>query len=239
MAKLINNRFRTEYYIVTDPASIGRHKTNDIVLPGALISRFHAKLGTAEGQYYIQDLGSTYGTFVNRRRIDCQRDGLVALKDGDRILIGVKADCPQGEYDLTFNKEEVPAEAAEMILETIAQRETTESAQIKLAQASGGLVVYLSGTFTGPECDAMANNVIAQVQSRPQNVVLHLADVKYLNSYSLGTFIKLRSDLEELGQGFSFAAARGHVLQLLEMVGLTGMIGVYPTLEEALAALQK
>jgi pSer/pThr/pTyr-binding forkhead associated (FHA) protein len=62
---------------------IGRKSDIDIVIVEDMVSRMHAKLVLTNGQVYIQDLGSTNGTFVNGERIK-----RVRLKEGDRILVG-------------------------------------------------------------------------------------------------------------------------------------------------------
>jgi hypothetical protein len=62
---------------------IGRSRTCDLDLPGAVASRRHAEiLGTGKG-FRIRDLGSTNGTFVNGERVE-----QVELSPGDRIQIG-------------------------------------------------------------------------------------------------------------------------------------------------------
>jgi hypothetical protein len=55
--------------------------------PEAKVSRRHARIVLQEGQYYLEDQGSTNGTFVNRgRRLEPgQRH---PLKDGDEIIVG-------------------------------------------------------------------------------------------------------------------------------------------------------
>lgn len=50
------------------------------------VSRRHCKITLAEGQYAIQDLGSTNGTLVNRARV--QPGVPLALHDGDEIRVG-------------------------------------------------------------------------------------------------------------------------------------------------------
>ncbi|MCX7958462.1 MAG: DUF4388 domain-containing protein [Deltaproteobacteria bacterium] len=62
---------------------IGRKSDIDIVIVEDMVSRMHAKIMLNNGQIYIQDLGSTNGTFVNGERIK-----RVRLKEGDRILVG-------------------------------------------------------------------------------------------------------------------------------------------------------
>lgn len=239
MPKLINKRIGAEYYIVTDPASIGRHPSNDIILPGSTISRFHARIGMADGEYYIRDLGSTYGTFVNGRRVECKEDVLVTLKDGDRIALGVSSSSSHGEYDLIFSTEEVPAEAAAGIREAIAKRAKVENGRIAIEEEGGVVVVKLNGAFRGPECDAVVDAITAQVRSRPLDVVIDLGNVTYMNSYVLGTFVKLQMNLQELGRALALASASGHVSRLLEVAGLSAMFGHCPSVEEASEALRE
>lgn len=55
--------------------------------PEAKVSRRHARIVLQDGQYFLEDQGSTNGTFVNRgRRLEPgQRH---PLKDGDEIIVG-------------------------------------------------------------------------------------------------------------------------------------------------------
>jgi Mg-chelatase subunit ChlD len=63
--------------------SVGRGKGSGLHLADRSVSRQHARLRHARGAWFIQDLGSASGTFVNDRRIQAQR-----LNPGDRITIG-------------------------------------------------------------------------------------------------------------------------------------------------------
>lgn len=65
------------------PAIIGRAESCDLKLHGPSVSRRHARLTKESGGYFIQDLGSKNGTFVNGRPI-----GKVELKSDDSIAIG-------------------------------------------------------------------------------------------------------------------------------------------------------
>jgi hypothetical protein len=55
--------------------------------PEAKVSRRHARITVNNGQYFVEDLGSTNGTFINRgkRLTPGQRQ---ALCDGDEIIVG-------------------------------------------------------------------------------------------------------------------------------------------------------
>jgi pSer/pThr/pTyr-binding forkhead associated (FHA) protein len=55
--------------------------------PEAKVSRRHARISLRDGQYQIEDLGSTNGTFVNRGHRLTPGDRQ-PLKDGDEIIVG-------------------------------------------------------------------------------------------------------------------------------------------------------
>jgi pSer/pThr/pTyr-binding forkhead associated (FHA) protein len=63
---------------------IGRSSDLDMVLVEDMVSRRHAKITSTEADVFIQDMGSTNGTFVNGEKIA----GRAQLAEGDRILVG-------------------------------------------------------------------------------------------------------------------------------------------------------
>lgn len=73
-----------EFPLVNDKAIIvGRSSDLDMVLVEDMVSRKHARITMQQDQIWIEDLGSTNGSFVNGEKIKRAR-----LKEGDRVLIG-------------------------------------------------------------------------------------------------------------------------------------------------------
>ena len=65
--------------------TVGRSDDNNFVLSDRWISRNHAMLQQMEtGEFYLIDLGSRNGSFVNGRRVSIP----VTLRNGDRIIFG-------------------------------------------------------------------------------------------------------------------------------------------------------
>ncbi|MDR2706137.1 MAG: sigma 54-interacting transcriptional regulator [Planctomycetaceae bacterium] len=85
---LVQNGEQKELYSLTSYSvtMIGRATENTISLLDDRCSRFHAKIFFDEGQWYIQDLGSRNGTYLDERVITAQQ--MFPLHAGQHIQIG-------------------------------------------------------------------------------------------------------------------------------------------------------
>lgn len=66
-----------------EQVSIGRNPKNDIHIDNPAVSSSHAIIRKVMSTYYMEDLGSTNGTFVNEKKITKYE-----LLDGDEVIIG-------------------------------------------------------------------------------------------------------------------------------------------------------
>ncbi|GIM28228.1 FHA domain-containing protein [Clostridium polyendosporum] len=64
--------------------TLGRKEDNSIVLHDQFVSGYHAKLYVRNNEFFLEDLESTNGTFINKQRIS----GRVRLKIEDEIRLG-------------------------------------------------------------------------------------------------------------------------------------------------------
>ncbi len=71
-------------YVLRSGAVVGRRPGSDIFLNDTFMSGEHARLTLHEGRWWVADLGSTNGTFVNGARIDRP----TPLSDGDEVRFG-------------------------------------------------------------------------------------------------------------------------------------------------------
>jgi pSer/pThr/pTyr-binding forkhead associated (FHA) protein len=86
MAKLIitlGGQLLSEFELDKERITIGRKPHNDIPIDNLAISGEHAAITTLDGDAFIEDLGSTNGTLVNKQPIEKH-----ALHHGDEIEIG-------------------------------------------------------------------------------------------------------------------------------------------------------
>ncbi|MCO4764225.1 MAG: FHA domain-containing protein, partial [Myxococcales bacterium] len=69
-----------------DAVTVGRHSTCPIRTAGQSVSRRHAKIYWKDGQFLLEDLGSSNGTFYRKRRI--AKGEAVTLEDGEIFMCG-------------------------------------------------------------------------------------------------------------------------------------------------------
>jgi len=71
-------------YLLDNEASIGRAAGCQITLDDTYASQIHARVFQRDGQYLVEDLGSTNGTYLNRHKVA----GPMVLHPGDKVQIG-------------------------------------------------------------------------------------------------------------------------------------------------------
>jgi anti-anti-sigma factor len=231
---LTNSRTEEVFEIAESPTAIGRHEVNVIRLRGFAISRFHAEIGsTAPGKPYLEDMGSTYGTYVNGHKIE----GRVSLHDGDEILMGISSGFPDGEYSFLFAKTKGQPRPTSQLRKKTPTRHAVREGTAIINKADTAHVFRLDGLFRRKECDSLATEVLRIVHNEPKNVVIELSAVEYMNSYGMGMIVRLSQDVEEEKTQLVLAGAQGLVLKLFQTVGLDRRLACFPTEQEALDAL--
>ena len=89
--KLINQReildFKVdETYTLDGDRSVGRLDSNGIIIKDQFISGKHAQFLFKQDNYYLMDLGSSNGTFINGQPVEGSEEKI--LTNGDKIKIG-------------------------------------------------------------------------------------------------------------------------------------------------------
>lgn len=100
---------REFYELASDEMLVGRDQFCDIVLRNHTVSRQHARFVHASDGYYLEDLGSLNGTYVNGHRLE----GRIKLHDGDKIHIYevvtvFHSGLPRSEDDVNDTLADVP-----------------------------------------------------------------------------------------------------------------------------------
>lgn len=80
---------------LADRVTLGRHEGSTFVISDPLVSGRHAEIRRASnGRFYLRDLDSTHGTYVNSARVS-----EIVLSDGDEIIMGATRLCFEDRGD--------------------------------------------------------------------------------------------------------------------------------------------
>jgi serine phosphatase RsbU (regulator of sigma subunit) len=103
------------------PFTVGRKVDKDLVIADPRVSRDHAQIMQAGQDFFLEDLGSKHGTFVNGERIQRQR-----LERGDRLEFGAR----DSAYIL-FNPAHATSNTAREFLSQISGAIRPESSELE------------------------------------------------------------------------------------------------------------
>jgi pSer/pThr/pTyr-binding forkhead associated (FHA) protein len=71
-------------YDLGEELTVGRAAGCQVTLDDNYVSQLHARIFMRDGMLFVEDLGSTNGTYLNNRRVS----GPEAVKRGDQLKIG-------------------------------------------------------------------------------------------------------------------------------------------------------
>lgn len=154
----LTGEFNGQVITLADETLIGRHQDCTLVLQSAQVSRRHAAIVRNDGQFWLQDLNSSNGTFLNGERITT-----VELKDGDIIKID------QLEFKV-LNEETQQAD-----LEQIAEPVPSDEGMPSLAERAKDVAISPQGmpqNVSVPKPAPIPEGVNIQAQPEPTPVKL-------------------------------------------------------------------
>jgi len=74
---------QTELLLADQPITVGRSPDADIITLDERASRMHCSIRIWDGEYYVKDLKSKNGTYLNQKRVE-----MAKIKPGDKIRLG-------------------------------------------------------------------------------------------------------------------------------------------------------
>lgn len=119
---VLKGELKNKVYPISKPSfKIGRMSDNDIVFKEDLVSRYHSRISIKDKTFFIEDLKSKNGTFVNNVRVTRKK-----LRAGDMITIGNNALLfDTAQKDIFSEKDDVEfttIKPAKKILQDIAEK---------------------------------------------------------------------------------------------------------------------
>jgi pSer/pThr/pTyr-binding forkhead associated (FHA) protein len=175
MAKLVlglNGQMLHEYALDRETVTIGRKTDNDIHIDNLAVSGNHAKILTILNDSFIEDLGSTNGTYINGRKISKH-----ALKNGEIITIG--------KHELKYVNEPTFTD-------------TFEKTMIIRPDAAGMPEQDETGTNLEKHIGKIASDLASSGTASPEEA--GNASLKFLNGANSGKDLDLTKILTTLGK---------------------------------------
>jgi|GEM_PF-1113865 len=157
-----------EAWLSSDRMILGRSGASDIVLADDQVSRRHAELRNEAGAWYVRDLDSSNGTFVNGRRLAA--DERVALQPGDRIRLGAHTEV---RFDLATPPTATPVAAWAADAEAAPPARSkapliAAAALLVVLLAAGGAWAFLRGGTDTAKAPAAVTKSTAAVVMTPR-----------------------------------------------------------------------
>ena len=75
---------RGRSFPLDEEVTVGRAAGCQVTLDDTYVSQLHARVFARDGQFFVEDLGSTNGTYLNRRKVS----GPMVMNRGDRLQVG-------------------------------------------------------------------------------------------------------------------------------------------------------
>jgi len=74
---------QTEKILGDDPITVGRSPDADVITLDERASRMHCSIRLWDGEYYVKDLKSKNGTYLNQKKVE-----MAKIKPGDKVRLG-------------------------------------------------------------------------------------------------------------------------------------------------------
>jgi pSer/pThr/pTyr-binding forkhead associated (FHA) protein len=123
-----------------DPIVMGRDKSCQVMLPQQAVSRSHARISRDGALFFIEDLGSSYGTRINGKALPRGEKRL--LRNGDVIAIA--------QFDVTFDHiADLPKDGNGSSSTAMIARQVMKDALRGIAQGEGPSFRVMTGPKEG------------------------------------------------------------------------------------------
>jgi pSer/pThr/pTyr-binding forkhead associated (FHA) protein len=186
MGKLVlslNGAVQGEFQLNKERMTIGRKPDNDVQIDNLAVSGKHALVITILDDSFLEDLGSTNGTYVNGKLIKKH-----ALRDGD--VVGI------GKHELKYVNEHATADDEEFE-KTMIIRPGSASAAVAAARAAEDAVIAAAPIAAAAPIPQPAATPAAPVTSSGG---MPLAKLQVLNGPIAGKELELTKALITLGK---------------------------------------
>ncbi len=109
---------------------------------------------------------------------------------------------------------------------------------MKVQQIGGATVVSLMERVDSVTCNEVESTLQASMATNPRQVICECSGTKYISSAGLRVFLSAAKNLKKAGGQLGLVCAkRNYVYEVLELTGITHIVPVFETVDEAMAKL--
>jgi anti-anti-sigma factor len=215
--------------LTADIVTCGRASDNPLVLGDPAVSRRHARFERRPEGYFLADLSSANGTFVNGQAVSPSSPRL--LQDGDQLSIG--------GYTSTLRLPPRPAAERPDVGEPEEHSTLNLFATAVEIVRSGDLVyarLDAKGVLNGETIQPLMGACNWAIERQVIRVMITAADLDYIDSAGIGGLVGLQRHLTQLGGGLALVNPPLGVRQIIELVNLSTYLPMYVDERQAAAA---
>jgi len=160
LIKKFNDAVVEEIALDRPTVTIGRKSDNDIVIDNPAVSGHHARVAKVQSVYFIEDLGSTNGTFVNEKRVERRQ-----LSHNDRVLVGKHVFVYYDETAAADHPRVSAYESDKTVILSRNRQGSPEDTGNPKASVRIGILEVVSGKTDQPQYELTARLTIIGAQS--------------------------------------------------------------------------
>lgn len=113
---------------------------------------------------------------------------------------------------------------------------TEPNVQMKVRKEPAATVILIEGEVTGFAEDALMSAYSEAGNARGQAIILDFSGLEYMNSTGIGLLVTLLIRTQRQEQRLMACGLSDHYRQIFDLTRLNEAIGIYTTVDEALAA---
>lgn len=96
-------------------------------------------------------------------------------------------------------------------------------------------IIYLAGTLEIGKQAVLKEELLKNVKSKSQKMVLHFGDVEFIDSACLGALIGFLRELRKAGGDIGIVALQDEVYSIFQITRMDKVFRIFDTIEEAIA----
>jgi anti-sigma B factor antagonist len=105
--------------------------------------------------------------------------------------------------------------------------------------ADGILVIKLHGKLDSTRTEEFQSEVRKHLESGNKKIILDCSNLGYVSSLGLGSLVALETKLRRQGGAVKLAGVQGNVAEILSLVRLDAVLGIYGDIAYAQEAFQE